>query len=100
MTPDLARIIHEAWRAYDNAILKNPGPDSPWDTLPQWKKTMLIRYAEALREGYGPESAHEILTECYDAQGADHLLARPWCDLPAEQRKKGLVAIAIVRNFG
>lgn len=109
-TSALARIIHETWRTYDNAVLLDPGPDSPWDALPEWKALMLIRYTGRLRLDCTPEAAHEVIMECYQERGYScgprdeeqkiHPLAAAWRELPPEQRKKGAAAACLVLSFG
>ena len=97
---ELAEIIHETWRTYDNVILRHPGPDATWAVLPGWKRDMFTAYAQLLMDGYGPETAHEVITDFMDANNYLSPLSRPWRDLSPDHQRKGMVAVSLVRNFG
>jgi hypothetical protein len=97
---ELAEIVHEAWRAYDNAVLHHPGPDSTWAALPEWKREMFIVYVQCLLDGHGLVSAHEIITIFMDVNSYPSPLHHLWHELSPEQQKKGKAALWIVRIFG
>lgn len=106
--PDIAKVCHEANRAYCQAL----GDDSqlPWDDAPQWQRTSVINgvnfhidnpdakpsdshnswLAEKVADGwtYGPVKDPEL---------KQHPCFVPYDQLPADQRAKDFIFMAIVR---
>lgn len=105
---DIARICHEANRAYCKAL----GDDSqvPWDSAPDWQQLSAISGVEhAIRNPDAPPSAsHESWLEQKRADGwkwgpvkdpekKEHPCFVPYDDLPDEQKRKDALFLAVVR---
>ncbi len=103
----LARVVHEANRAY-NVFLDDPVPDPPWDALPQWHKGMIIARVQAILGGWDPADIHQDWVDTMSALGwsfgvvkdpdrMTHPAVRPWGELPVWQRRKDELAVMVVR---
>lgn len=111
MGPDaerIAKVCHEANRAYCSGIGDNSQPT--WEAAPEWQK-------ESARKGVSfavdhpeakPQDSHESwLAEkraagwkfgpVKDPEKREHPCFIPYGDLPAEQRRKDALFLAVVR---
>ena len=104
---DIARICHEANRAYCKAF----GDDShlPWDSAPQWQRESAIMGVQAHMHagGLDPEQSHNswlaekqrngwVYGPVKDAEKKEHPCCVPYADLPVEQKAKDYIVGAIV----
>ena len=107
-TRDIARIVHEANRAY----CKTLGDESqlPWDEAPAWQQASAVGGVDGIRSGRitTPEQSHESwLAEkrhdgwkygpAKDPEKKEHPCCVPYAELPPEQRLKDAIFFAIVR---
>lgn len=105
---DIARIVHEANRAYCQTL----GDDSQvsWDEAPDWQRESAVNGVEGIRSGRitKPEQSHESwLTEkqrtgwkygpTKNADTKEHPCYVPYSELPPEQQVKDAIFFAIVR---
>ncbi len=107
---DIAKICHEVNRAY----CKSLGDDSQpiWDLAPEWQKRSAVNGVAFHLENpqSTPQSSHESwLAEKSkdgwkfglkkDAEKKEHPCFVPYLQLPAEQRAKDFIFLAIVRSL-
>lgn len=103
---DVARIVHEAHRAYQ-VVLHDPCPSEPWDALDPWHRETVTDLVLMIRMGWTPEMVQDIwlrrmelagwtLGAVKDPEGKVHPKLLPWESLPAEERRKVLLAFRIV----
>lgn len=109
MTPiQIARIVHEANRAYCQTI--GDGSQVPWDEAPGWQRVSAVKGVEGIIAGSitRPEQSHESwLGEkeragwkygpVRDAEKKEHPCFVPYAELPPEQKAKDAIFFAIVR---
>lgn len=107
---DIARICHEANRAY---CLSIGDPSQPaWDEAPEWQRTSAIAGVLAIKEDPGrtPEQSHESWLKHKKSDGwkygpvkdpvkKEHPCFVPYNDLPAEQRMKDHLFTAIAKTL-
>lgn len=104
-----ARAAHEANRAYCIAI--GDHSQSPWEHAQQWQKDSAVEGVRKALAGEGPEQLHEswcahkradgwVYGAIKDAAAKTHPCLVSYADLPAEQRKKDDVFLAVVRAVG
>ena len=108
---DIARIVHEANRAYCQTI----GDDSQvsWGTSPDWQRESAVKGVEGILSGAisTPEQSHESwLAEkartgwtygpVKDAEKKEHPCFVPYAQLPPEQQVKDAIFFAIVKACG
>jgi hypothetical protein len=113
-TEQIARVCHEANRAYCATIGDNSQPT--WENAPQWQKDSAIKGVEfhIARLDAGdepsPSASHESWLEqkriegwkygpTKDAEKKTHPCFMPYDGLPIEQRLKDYVFAAIVKAF-
>jgi hypothetical protein len=107
----VAQVVHGAHCAL-NAVLGDPAPDGPWETLTPEHKEQVTRRVRLIREGCGPEAIHQAWVSEMTALGwvpgdvkdpcavpRTHPCLRPWRELPPDQQRKDTQAIAITRNL-
>jgi len=107
-TKDIARIVHEANRAYCKTI----GDESqlPWDEAPGWQQESAIAGVAGIQSGHitRPEQSHESwLAEkqrtgwkygaVKDPEKKEHPCFVPYAHLPPEQQRLDAIFFAIVR---
>ena len=107
MTVDVARVCHEANRAYCQAL----GDDSQpaWEDAPEWQRESCIKGVEFHRDNpeAGPEASHNAWLAQKDADGwrygpvknadsKEHPCCVPFDELPREQQAKDFIFRAIV----
>jgi len=110
---DIARVTHEANRAYCATI----GDDSqvPWADAPDWQKESAIKGVQFVIAGdFSPRKSHESwLAEksatgwkygpVKDAEAKTHPCFVPYDELPPEQKAKdalfGAVAMALIPHI-
>lgn len=101
-----ARAAHEANLAYCMSI----GDDSqmPWELAPKWQQDSAIAGVHGVLRGNSPEQSHEgwmalKLREGWtygavkDADKKTHPCLLPYSQLPAEQRVKDSLFVAVVK---
>ena len=106
-TDDIARVCHEANRAYCRAL--GDVSQAPWDNAPDWQK-LSAKNGVKLHGlgGVSAEVSHEKWCEEKKMQGWTHGLEKntllkehpclvPWGDLPPEQKRKDMLFRAICR---
>ena len=104
-TSDIARVCHEANRAYCLAL--GDTSQVPWDHAPDWQRSSAQNGVMNALSGAGPEASHESwLAEkqaagwkygvTKDADAKTHPCVVPYADLPAEQRAKDDLFVAVV----
>lgn len=104
---DIARVCHEANRAYCQSIGDNSQPD--WDRAPDWQKQSAENGVRFHLENHNakPSQAHdEWLKEkqatgwkyglVKDSEKKEHPCFVPYDDLPEAQKKKDALFIAVV----
>lgn len=107
-TAQVARIVHEANRAYCQSTGDHSQP--PWAQAPDWQKSSAMQGVDAILEGRvtRPEQSHESwLAEktrdgwkygpVKDPVTKKHPCFVPYPDLPLAQRLKDVIFFAIVR---
>lgn len=105
---DIARVCHEANRAYCAAI--GDHTQLPWDEAPDWQKESAIAGVTAILENPDttPEQSHEgwlrhkaadgwTFGPVKDATLKTHPCFVAYADLPVEQRAKDALFGAVVR---
>jgi hypothetical protein len=108
VSDEIARVCHEANRAYCAAL--GDMSQLPWEDAPDWQRTSAIKGVEfALANPSAPPSAsHDSWLEekratgwkygpVKDPEKKEHPCFRPYEELPAEQRRKDALFLAIVR---
>jgi hypothetical protein len=102
---DIARVCHEANRAYCLAL--GDTSQLPWNESPDWQRSSAQLGVENALTGASPEQSHESwLAEkaangwkygpVKDADAKTHPCFVPYADLPADQRAKDALFVAIV----
>jgi len=107
---DIARICHETNRGYCQALGDNSQP--PWDAAPQWQKDSAINGVKHAQENPNakPSDSHESwLAEktaagwkygsVKDPEKKEHPCFVPYADLPAEQKVKDAIFLAVARGL-
>jgi len=107
---DIARICHEALRAYNKAI--GDPDDDPWETAPAKLKESRVKGVENVLDNanYSPKDQHEAWREGKVADGWKYGVVKdrerkmhhcllPWSDLPVHQKKKGDLFVGIIRSL-
>jgi hypothetical protein len=103
---EVARVIHETHRAYQ-AVLRDPCPSQPWDTLDCWQRETVTDLVTMIRQGWTPEMTQDIWVRRMEGAGWTlgavkdparkvHPKLLRWEDLPDAERKKVLLAFRIV----
>lgn len=106
---DIARVCHEANRAWCEA---NGDHSQPlWDDAPEWQRKSALIGVEGALGGNTPEQSHEswlavkeadgwVYGEVKDPEAKTHPCFVPYNELPAEQRVKDHLFVAIVSTLG
>lgn len=107
LTEEIARVCHEANRAYCATLGDTSQP--PWEEAPEWQQksalngvTLHIKHPEA-----GPERSHEswlaekvadgwVYGPTKNPDAKQHPCVVPFGDLPIEQQRKDFLFRAIV----
>lgn len=107
---DIARVCHEANRAYCKAL----GDESqlPWDGAPEWQRSSAVQGVRFIlaNDDAPPSASHDSwLKEKYatgwkygpvkDADKKEHPCCVPYDELPVEQKAKDYIFGAIVRSL-
>lgn len=105
---DIARVCHEANRAY--CLSLGDGSQPAWDDAPTWQRQSAIAGVEfhLANPNAGPSASHEEWLRVKAADGwvygpvkdpvaKVHPCFVPYDELPAEQRRKDVLFIAVVR---
>ena len=109
MTPlDIARIVHEANRAY--CVTLGDPSQVAWDDAPNWQQASAVNGVEGILDGRitRPEQSHESwLAEktrtgwrygpVKNAETKEHPCFVPYVELPPEQQVKDAIFFAVVR---
>jgi hypothetical protein len=106
-TEDIARICHEANRAYCVTLGDTSQP--PWDVAPAWQKESAIAGVEAILSGEctSPAVSHArwyarkqgegwVYGRTKDVDLKTHPCMVPYEELPVDQQRKDLLFIAII----
>lgn len=103
---DIARICHEANRAYCATLGDFSQPQ--WEDAPEWQQTSAINGVKAhFGEGLTPEQSHEswlaekvaagwVYGPVKDADAKTHPCCVPYAELPEAQKRKDHLFGAIV----
>ena len=104
---DIARVAHEANRAYCVGIGEIPYP--VWEDAPEWQHTTVIEGVvfHQTHPGAGPAASHEswlavkegegwVYGEVKDPEHREHPCMVPFNELPHEQQMKDALFIAVV----
>lgn len=107
-TDDIARIVHEANRAYCQT--QEDFSQLPWDQAPEWQRSSAVDGVEGILSGRitKPEQSHESwLAEktrtgwtygpVKDADLKQHPCFVPYAELPPSQQVKDSLFFSIVR---
>ena len=107
-TEDIARICHEASRAY--CLTLGDTSQVPWNEAPDWQRQSCINGVLNAQQGVAvsPKTSHENWLRHKTAEGwaygekkdpaaKTHPCMVPYEQLPPEQRKKDTLFISIVR---
>ncbi len=106
---DIARVCHEANRAYCATLGDTSQP--AWDDAPQWQTASAIAGVRfALEGGKTPEDSHKSWLAQKAADGwkygpvkdadlKEHPCFVPYGELPAAQRRKDHIFLAVVGAF-
>lgn len=107
---EVAKVTHEANRAYREVIGEEAGPH--WEDAPQWQKDSVVAGVRAKLQNLDvtPEQSHEgwlslKLREGWkygpvkDVEKKEHPCCLPYKDLPPEQRLKDELFLAVVMTF-
>lgn len=109
MTPeDIARVTHEANRAYCLAL--GDASQVPWDAAPDWQRSSAVAGVQSVLDGSAktPEDQHESWANLKRSEGwvygpekdpakRTHPCLVPYADLPPEQQKKDHLFRAVVK---
>lgn len=102
----IARIAHEANRAYCRAL--GDATRAAWEDAPDWQRDSAMSGVEAVLRGtLSPEQCHEdwleekrtagwVYGEAKDADAKTHPCMVPYADLPAAERAKDELFVAVV----
>lgn len=101
-----ARAAHEANRAYCIAIGDTSQPS--WDDAPDWQKSSARNGVSGALDGNTPEQSHElwlaekcetgwVYGEVKNPDKREHPCMVPYAQLPAAQRAKDHLFLAVVR---
>jgi len=106
-TEQIARVCHDANRAYQIAIGQEPS--LPWDLAPDWQRTSAIAGVETMLAGEtaSAEEQHErwlahkaadgwVYGPTKDAVAKTHPCMLPYADLPEAERVKDHLFRAVV----
>ena len=106
----IAKICHEANRAYCAAL--GDDSQSSWESAPEWQRVSAIAGVEAIIGGHitKPEDSHIswmdqkreegwVYGEVKDPATKTHPCMLPYNKLPATQRKKDDIFLAVCRCF-
>lgn len=105
---EIARVCHEANRAY--CVAHGDTSQPSWDEAPEWQKASArngVIHALSNPDAT-PEDSHKswlrakeaegwIYGEIKDPEKKQHPCFRPYAELPADQRKKDELFLAVVR---
>lgn len=104
---DIARVCHEANRAYCLALGDASQP--AWDDAPEWQRRSAVNGVRHATEnpGAGPSASHESWLEekraagwrygpVKDPEKKEHPCFVPYGQLPAGQRRKDALFLAVV----
>lgn len=107
-TEDIARVCHEANRAYCLAL--GDESQTPWDLAPEWQRMSAINGVTFHLKNplANPIDSHDswmkekveagwVHGPVKDAEAKTHPCILPYHELPEEQRKKDDLFIAVVR---
>lgn len=103
---DIARVAHEANRAYQVATL-DPAVSPHWDAAPQWQRDSAVDGVRQALAGRTPQELHEgwcafkiadgwTLGPVKDAEAKTHPCLVPYDALPLVQQRKDHLFAAIV----
>ena len=103
---DIARVTHEANRAYQIATL-DPAVSPHWEDAPLWQQDSAVEGVRKALEGESPEQLHASWCAFKVADGwtygpvkdaalKTHPCLVPYADLPREQKLKDDLFVAIV----
>lgn len=106
---DIARVAHEANRAYQIAA-GDPAPSPHWDDAPGWQRDSAIDGVAKALSGYTPEELHTSWCEhkrrdgwtygdVKDAEAKTHPCLVPYHKLPDEQKVKDDLFSAVVNTL-
>lgn len=104
----IARIVHQANQALQAALGEEVGPQ--WAHAPQWMRESAESGVRLAAQGHGPEAMHQswmderlangwTYGETKDEAAKTHPCLVPYDQLPAEQRAKDHLFLAISRLF-
>lgn len=105
----VARVAHEAVRAYQRQLGENPAP--PWDESPSWLRTSVREGVDLARAGASPAEVHAVWAASRLLDGCRHGPVRsveqrtdPWLvgyeELSASQRAASALLTAVVTTLG
>lgn len=105
---EIARVAHEVNRAYCTALGDESQPS--WETAPAWQRESALAGVSAIIEGRvaRPEDSHEswsaqkiadgwVFGPVKDAEAKTHPCLVEYSELPAEQRTKDFLFLAVVK---
>lgn len=103
-----AQAAHEANRVW--CISQGDTTQSHWEAAPEWQKASAIRGVQIALGGATPEQQHEAWSAdkirdgwkygpVKDADKKEHHCLVPYNELPAHQRAKDSIYIAVVTAF-
>ncbi|MFE3409457.1 RyR domain-containing protein [Streptomyces mirabilis] len=103
---DIARVVHEANRAFQ-IVTGDPVPSPLWDDAPDWQRESAVAGVASALKGASPEGLHEEWCDykrdggwVYGAEkSADaktHPCLVPYAELPEDQRRKDALFHAVV----
>lgn len=107
---DIARVVHEANRAY--CVTQGDESQLPWDEAPEWQVKSAIKGVKLHfeNEGVTPEQSHESWLKEKEADGwkygpvkdvdkKEHPCFVAYADLPVGQKVKDYIFTGIVQAF-
>lgn len=107
-TLDIARVAHEASRAY--CITLGDNSQLPWDEAPAWQRESVIAGVQFIADDPRRSPVDSHISWCdhkyatgwtygpvKDEVAKTHPCLRPYHELPEEQRRKDALFVAIVR---
>lgn len=103
---DIARVCHEANRAY--CITQNDLSQRGWDDAPMWQRRRAVVGVGVAKNGATSEQLHEswlaqkasegwVYGPVKDADQKTHPCCVPYRELPASQQRKDALFQAVVR---